>query len=963
MDRELLSLIGSLGKDHSFAENTQAIALKLGAKDLLILAHDPDLGIILPLPGFPQTLPQGYRWRSFLEEINPGDCRGTELLSPFTKEISRIYALGSADGSILILIGENPDLDQAKEFLNLVPLIAGALASERIRVISEGEREMERRHAEKTRILTAALEDSRKTLEAEYQKSRSILNSISDVFFAIDDRGNLIEVNLQAETLFRKRGEEILGKNAEDILKEVMGQEGFRDLQRAQGLQQSFSFETYLEREKSWYEVRVYPSHGGVTCYLENIHEKKIAHEELRAERSRLRAILQQMPEGVIISDPEGKLILRNAQMDQMLGGYLPSVNINEYGQYKGFTPHGTPYQPKDWPLARSLLHGEIIQNEEVEIERLDGGRSILSISSAPIRDEENKIVAGVVIHHDVTSQKRTEAELRYQSDLNKTITDNAASALFMMDKVGKPTFMNPAAMELTGYKSIDEIADKPLHYAVHWKKPDGSHYPMEECPIDNAQAELVTVKNQEEIFCTKEGRLFPVSYSVSPLEKDGEVVGSVLEFREITEQKNIEAQLQKAIIQREKSLETLLTINTFGQQLTAELDQEKLVQRVTDVATQLTGASFGAFFYNSVDDEGKSFLLNVVSGVNKDEFKKFPNPRATEVFYPTFMGAGPVRSGDITKDPRYGKNAPYAGTPMGHLPVRSYLAVSVVSRSGEVFGGLFFGHPEEDVFTEEAEKIAEGLAAQTAIAMDNARMYGQVQESVRARDEFLSIASHELKTPLTSLKLQSQIRHRRLLKGEFSFFDEENLKKMFLMDERQIQRLTHLIEDMLDISRINTGKFDLQTEKFDLCILIGEVLESYSGQIAEKEVKVNLSCEQELIGNWDRFKLEQVIINLLTNALRYGKKKPVEIRAFVCDDLACVIVEDQGLGIAPENQKRIFERFERAISANEISGLGLGLYIVRRIVEMHGGTVEVDSELGRGSRFTVRLPLICEAK
>jgi PAS domain S-box-containing protein len=958
MDRELLSLIGSLSEVRSFAANAHAIALKLGVENLLIFARDPDLGVILPLPGFPQTLPQGKLWKTFLEEIEPGENRLTELVSPFTKKISSIHALGSPEGSILILFGENPLMERVTDFLALVPLIVAALSSERMRVISESEREMERRHAEKTRMLMTALEDSRKSLETEYQKSRNILNSISDVFFAIDSDKNLIEVNPQAESIFGKRREEILGQNADFILQDVLSDEALKELNRIQELQQSFSFEIYLPNDKRWYEIRVYPSHGGITCYLENIHEKKMAHEELRAERSRLKAILQQMPEGVIISDPEGKLILRNAQMDQMLGGYLPCVNVNEYGQYKGYDPKGNPYLPKDWPLARSLLQGEIVHNEEIEIERLDGGRSSLSISSAPIRDENNKIVAGVVIHHDVTSQKRTEAELRYQSDLNRTITDNAASALFMMDKVGKPTFMNPAAMELTGYKSIDEIADKPLHYAVHWKKPDGSHYPMEECPIDNAQAELVTVKNQEEIFCTKEGRLFPVSYSVSPLEKNGEVVGSVLEFREITEQKNIEAQLQTAILQREKSLETLRTINTFGQQLTAELDQEKLVQRATDVATQLTGASFGAFFYNSVDEEGKSLLLNVVSGVDKDEFKKFPNPRATEVFYPTFLGQGPVRSGDITKDPRYGKNAPYLGTPSGHLPVRSYLAVSVVSRSGEVFGGLFFGHPEENVFTEEAEKIAEGLAAQTAIAMDNARMYGQVQESVRARDEFLSIASHELKTPLTSLKLQSQIRHRRLEKGEYRFFDEENLKKMFLMDERQIQRLTHLIEDMLDISRINTGKFDLQTENFDLCTLIGEVLESYAGQIAEKDVQVNFSCEQEMTGNWDRFKLEQVIINLLTNALRYGKKKPVEIRAFECDGFACVIVEDQGLGIAPENQKRIFERFERAISASEISGLGLGLYIVRRIVEMHGGSVEVESELGKGSRFIIRLPL-----
>lgn len=218
--------------------------------------------------------------------------------------------------------------------------------------------------------------------------------------------------------------------------------------------------------------------------------------------------------------------------------------------------------------LARSLTSGEIVYGEEIEFERIDGGRSIQSISSAPILDEHGKIVAGVVIHHDITKPKLVEAELRYQSYLTKTIADNAASALFMMDRDGKPTYMNPAAQHITGYQSLDEIKDKPLHYAVHWKKPDGSHYPMEECPIDNAQTELKKVQNQEEVFCTKDGRLFPVSFSVSPLEKSGKVIGSVLEFRDISIQKQTEAHLQTAVSELDKSLETLITINRVAKGL-----------------------------------------------------------------------------------------------------------------------------------------------------------------------------------------------------------------------------------------------------------------------------------------------------------------------------------------------------------------------------------------------------------
>ncbi|WP_166397042.1 PAS domain S-box protein [Rubrobacter marinus] len=177
---------------------------------------------------------------------------------------------------------------------------------------------------------------------------------------------------------------------------------------------------------------------------------------------------------------------------------------------------------------------------------------------------------------------------------------------------------------------------------------------------------------------------------------------------------------------------ETLEKVNSIGRLISSELDLQKLVQAVTDEATALTGARFGAFFYNVLGNEGETYTLYTISGVPREAFSRFPMPRATEVFGPTFMATGPVRSADIREDPRYGKNAPHHGMPEGHLPVASYLAVPVVSRSGEALGGLFFGHPEPGVFGEREEKLAIGLAAQAAIAIDNARLF----ESVRRSEE-----------------------------------------------------------------------------------------------------------------------------------------------------------------------------------------------------------------------------------
>ena len=178
-----------------------------------------------------------------------------------------------------------------------------------------------------------------------------------------------------------------------------------------------------------------------------------------------------------------------------------------------------------------------------------------------------------------------------------------------------------------------------------------------------------------------------------------------------------------------------------IGVVLSSELDLQKIVQAVTDAATTIIGAQFGAFFYNVLDASGASYMLYTLSGVPREAFEGFPMPRATDVFGPTFRGEGVVRLDDVTRDPRYGKNAPHHGMPADHLPVRSYLAAPVFSRSGDVLGGLFFGHATPGIFDERAERVVVGIAAQAAIAMDNARLIGEAQAAeARFRTLFLSV-------------------------------------------------------------------------------------------------------------------------------------------------------------------------------------------------------------------------------
>ncbi|WP_245767959.1 MEDS domain-containing protein [Stigmatella erecta] len=234
------------------------------------------------------------------------------------------------------------------------------------------------------------------------------------------------------------------------------------------------------------------------------------------------------------------------------------------------------------------------------------------------------------------------------------------------------------------------------------------------------------------------------------------------------------------------------------------------------------------------------------------------------------------------------------------------------------------------------------------------------LERAVQGRDDFLGVASHELNTPLTALKLQVQ-GLQRLLTQRAPGPEQEDPKLIRALGrtDRQMRRLSKLVSDLLDVSRINARQLTLRHEAVDLQELVEEAVESASDELSPLSVPFSVQPGTPLIGLWDRSRLEQAVTNLLSNALKYGRGRPVRVRVFPHEDKAFLEVEDWGIGLRPEDRSRIFERFERAISSSEISGLGLGLFITREIARAHGGTVDVTSTLGEGSTFTLKLPII----
>jgi signal transduction histidine kinase len=283
------------------------------------------------------------------------------------------------------------------------------------------------------------------------------------------------------------------------------------------------------------------------------------------------------------------------------------------------------------------------------------------------------------------------------------------------------------------------------------------------------------------------------------------------------------------------------------------------------------------------------------------------------------------------------------------YKPLDAYAVKSKV----QVFVDLFRQRTElrrQLVALEESRRRQQALVAELQTAQID------LKRALQMRDEFMSMVVHELRTPLSVLAMEVRVRQHQLAADNAGFFATENLSKMFERDQRQVRSLTRLIDDMLDVSQIQHGKLSIRRARCDLTAMLRRVVAEVQGQRGDVRITLAADCA-EIGGDWDEFRLEQVVVNLLTNALRYGAGKPISVELCQLPGAAAIRVSDRGIGIAPEDRLRVFEQFVRVGDRMRTPGLGLGLYITKQLVEAHGGTISVDSTLGEGSTFTVALP------
>lgn len=493
-----------------------------------------------------------------------------------------------------------------------------------------------------------------------------------------------------------------------------------------------------------------------------------------------------------------------------------------------------------------------------------------------------------------------------------------------------------------------------------------------------------------------KDGERIWAAGEMAPI-RDG--AGKITGFVKILRNRTSQRQAEMAVAEERRALEVM---NRATSALAAATDVERLVQIVTDAGVELTGAEFGAFFYNVPSVAGESYTLCTLSGAPIEAFSKFPMPRNTAVFAPTFNGEGVVRSDDITKDPRYGRNTPREGMPEGHLPVRSYLAVPVVSRTGEVLGGLFFGHAAPGMFSERSERGMTGLAAEAAVAIDNARLtqaaQRELEERRRAegalRDLNANLEGEIVERTAQLRERDEALRHSQKLEavGQLTGGVAHDFNNLLQVIIGNLDTLIRALQG--DSGRLLRAANNAMTGAKRAAVLTQRLLAFARRQpLNPKPITVNtlvtslselvhrtlgetISVETVLAaGLWqveaDPNELEAAILNLAVNArdaMPQGGRLTIETSNTHIDEAyaashievaagqyVAISVSDTGFGMDAKTLAQAFEPFFTTKPVGK--GTGLGLSQVYGFVKQSGGHVKIYSEPHQGTTVKIYLP------
>lgn len=731
---------------------------------------------------------------------------------------------------------------------------------------------------------------------------------------------------------------------------------------------QPIRFEKELEATKRWLELAAFriepPECKQVAVLFKDISSRKRAEEAMRVSEARFRALVNATSDVIYRMSPDWK------EMRHLDGrGYLTdTISPSIVWQDVYLLPED---QPRVLAAIDAAVRTKSVFELEHRVRRLNGTIGWTLSRAVPWIDESGEIVEWFGAASDITEARESREALQASEDRLRLATESALIGTWDFDPRTGDLQWDTLCKALFGLPSDAEVSYEGSFLAgLHPDDRERVHAAVQAAiapygsPFYDIEYRTIGIRDKiERWIAAKGGAIFEGGQAVR-------FIGTVID---ISARKRAERRFE--------------LVNQIGAAVAAERKVDRIVQQITDAGVELTGAEYGAFFYNRVDETGESLILSALSGVPHDEFAEFPTPRNTPIFAPTFAGKRVVRSTDIRQDPHYGKNAPHRGMPAGHLPVVSYLAIPVVSQSGEVLGGLFFGHQQPGVFREEHESLLSGLAGQAATAIDNSRLINELQslnanleqrvsnevaERTRAEEQLRQAQkmeaigqltggiAHDFNNMLAVVIGALNLMQRRLERGE------TNVKTYVDSAIEGARRASSLTQRLLAFSR----QQPLEPTPVDANKLVNAMTELLSRTLGD-----HIQVETVLTpGLWrcfvDPLQLESAVLNLAVNArdaMPDGGRLTIETgNASVDSTIAqsyevpegqyvLIAVTDSGTGMSAEVMARAFDPFFTTKAVGK--GSGLGLSQVFGFVRQSGGHVKLYSEIAVGTTVKLYLP------
>jgi len=803
--------------------------------------------------------------------------------------------------------------------------------------------------------------------ENELQQSEAtksaIFESALDNIISMNHEGKIVDLNLATEKTFGFRRSDVLGRElAELFIPErlraahraglarylatgsgpVIGRRIEFPARRADGTE--FAAEISISRVDR-------PGSPLFSAFLRDVTERNRAREQTEQHLSLLEATIESTADGILVVDANGNFVRNNQKFLDLWR--IPKELRNNPNQ-----PNTLSFM-MDQLVDPAILLSRFKEPpansgiESMDVLDFKDGR-IFELYSQPQRIAQ-AVVGRVWSFRDITALTRIQQQLRKSEKRLRVILETEPECVKIVDRNGKVLEMNPAGLAMIEVDDAAKVIGRNFYaFVVEPHREKFQRFLERVCNGESGTLEY-------EIIGNRGTHRWLETHAVPYFDEESGIPASLAVTRDVSTRKLAEEKLVRAhkdaqyLSNASRALVTSLdyeaTLETMARLIVPELGQWSLVGLVDDDES---------FHWRAwVEDPERHEVAR-----NLEQATPAPNGRGTVAG--VMQSAKAIRQ-DNLEDPHLvseqtietllGQTNPAIVSAFRTLGFASVMIVPLVLRDKPIGVCLISSRPDKRYDPSDLV-LAEELARRAAVALENSRLYRESLRSIQLRDDFISIASHELRTPLTPLKLQLFLLKHHLEDISSTAPNGETLLRVLQSSNRQLNRITRLIDDLFDVSRLTRGRLELNLEETCLDEVVHEVVERCRNELANAKCILRFEDSRVVRGNWDKLRIEQVVENLLTNAMKYGAGKPIDIVTSQHGDWARLEVHDSGIGIAKEDHERVFQRFERAVPVTAYGGLGLGLFITRQIVSAHRGTVRIESEVGKGSTFIVELPL-----